>query len=85
VYIIAKELGIPQEIIDSPPTDGLWDDDRTDMEQIGASYDELEWAMEYDGSEELSDRQEEVLAIYHSFHSMNRHKMVAVPTYRKKI
>jgi NAD+ synthase len=85
VYIIAKELGIPQEIIDAPPTDGLWDDNRTDEQQIGATYSELEWAMEYNGTGELSSRQAQVLEIYHSFHNMNKHKMVAVPTYRKKI
>jgi NAD+ synthase len=83
VYLIAKNLKLPQEIIDTPPTDGLWDDGRTDVEQLGATYDELEWAMKYDGSEELSDRQAQVLEIYRKFHSMNRHKMVAVPTYKK--
>ena len=45
VYEIASFLGIDQEIIDAAPTDGLWGDDRTDEDQIGASYDELEWAM----------------------------------------
>jgi NAD+ synthase len=83
VYIIAKELKIPQEIIDSPPTDGLWDDGRTDIEQIGASYDELEWAMEYDGTGELSSRQVQVLEIYRKFHHMNRHKMNPIPIYKK--
>jgi NAD+ synthase len=85
VYMIAKELKLPQEIIDSPPTDGLWDDGRTDVEQLGATYDELEWAMEYDGTGELSDRQAQVLAIYHSFHSMNKHKMIAIPKYEKNL
>jgi NAD+ synthase len=83
VYIIAKELKIPQEIIDSPPTDGLWDDNRTDEQQIGATYSELEWAMEYNGTGTLTEREKEVLSIYHHFHYMNKHKMIAIPTYKK--
>ena len=46
VYEIAKFLGINEEIMVAPPTDGLWGDDRTDEDQIGASYPELEWAMQ---------------------------------------
>src|SRR5690606_1359452 len=42
---IARHLGINKEIIEAAPTDGLWGDDRTDEDQLGASYDELEWAM----------------------------------------
>jgi NAD+ synthase len=83
VYALAKELKILQEIIDSPPTDGLWDDNRTDEQQIGATYSELEWAMEYNGTGELSNRQAQVLEIYRKFHNMNKHKMVPVPTYKK--
>lgn len=45
VYALGKELGIIQEILDARPTDGLWADGRTDEDQIGATYDELEWAM----------------------------------------
>lgn len=47
VYELGKELGVMQEILDSRPTDGLWDDGRTDEDQIGATYDELEWAMTF--------------------------------------
>jgi NAD+ synthase len=47
VYALGKELGIIQEILDARPTDGLWDDGRTDEDQIGATYDELEWALEF--------------------------------------
>lgn len=47
VYEIAKELGIVESIQKAAPTDGLWGDDRTDEDQIGASYPELEWAMEF--------------------------------------
>lgn len=47
VYALGKELGIIQEILDARPTDGLWDDGRTDEDQIGATYPELEWALDY--------------------------------------
>ena len=47
VYTIARALGINQDIITAKPTDGLHGDERTDEQQIGASYPELEWAMEY--------------------------------------
>ena len=56
-------------IIDAAPTDGLWPDGRTDMDQLGATYPELEWAMDLrDGAVvtddlELSERQKEVLRI----------------------
>lgn len=83
VYEVAGNLGVLQEIIDVPPTDGLWSDSRTDESQIGAAYPELEWAMTYDaaGREEsgLSDRQKEVLAIYRRFNRANRHKMDPIP------
>lgn len=45
IYTIGEWLGISQDILRAPPTDGLWEDDRSDESQIGASYAELEWAM----------------------------------------
>ena len=48
VYEIAKALDIVEEIQQAAPTDGLWDDGRTDEEQIGATYAELEWAMRHE-------------------------------------
>ena len=45
VFALAKELNIIQSIQAAKPTDGLWDDDRSDEDQIGATYPELEWAM----------------------------------------
>jgi NAD+ synthase len=64
----------------APPTDGLWGDDRTDEDQIGASYPELEWAMAFKGDiNTISDRQKEVLEIYTQFKSRNKHKMIAIP------
>ncbi len=82
VYALGKALGVNDEIIQAAPTDGLWGDDRTDEDQIGASYPELEWAMEYiEAGEngELTDRQSEVLAIYNRFHNANQHKMQPIP------
>jgi NAD+ synthase len=47
VYALGKELQIIDEILVAKPTDGLHDDGRTDEDQIGATYDELEWAMKW--------------------------------------
>ena len=80
VYAVGKELGIIESIMVAPPTDGLWGDDRTDEDQIGASYAELEWAMDYSGDESgLSARETEVLSIYRRLNKMNRHKMEPIP------
>ena len=83
VYEIAEFLGVNEEIIKAPPTDGLWGDDRTDEDQIGASYPELEWAMDMVGQgkspKDFTGREQEVLLIYNSFHSSNRHKMIPIP------
>lgn len=87
VWSLAKELGINQEIIDATPTDGLWNDNRGDEDQIGASYPELEWAMEWNdlnnptliGFSGLTDRQKKVLEIYNEYHNKNRHKMEPIP------
>lgn len=82
---LAKQFGINQDILNAAPTDGLWDTDRTDEEQLGASYEELEWAMNYKGEvNNLSNRQQEVLKIYKKFNKINKHKMVKIPIYRKK-
>lgn len=80
VYSIAKALGVNEDILVAPPTDGLWGDDRTDEDQIGASYPELEWAMEFKGDEKgLSSRQAQVLGIYRRLNAANQHKMQAIP------
>jgi NAD+ synthase len=83
VYAVATELGISRAIQQAPPTDGLWQDGRSDEAQIGATYDELEWAMSFmeDGRAEtdLTERQQKVLTIYKGFNEANRHKMVAIP------
>jgi NAD+ synthase len=80
VFALSEELGIVDSIQNAAPTDGLWEDGRSDEDQIGASYPELEWAMEYNGSlADLTARQIEVLRIYNSFHAANNHKMTPIP------
>jgi len=80
VYALAQELGVGEDILSAPPTDGLWGDDRNDEDQIGASYPELEWAMEFQGdSSPCTDRQKEVLAIYQRLNKQNQHKMHPIP------
>ena len=77
---LAKHLGIITEILDAAPTDGLWDEDRTDEIQMGASYPELEWAMDYQGDETLlNKREKEVLSIYKRLNKINQNKMVPIP------
>ena len=80
VYIIGEELGINNDILNAPPTDGLWGDNKTDEDQIGATYPELEWAMGFSGDLKiLSKRQKEVMEIYTSLNSKNQHKMIGIP------
>jgi NAD+ synthase len=80
VFDIAAELNVIEEIQEAKPTDGLWGDDRTDEDQIGASYPELEWAMVFDGDEsKLTERQTTVLNIYRKLNRANQHKMVPIP------
>jgi len=80
VWQLAKEVGVLEEIIKAKPTDGLWGEDRTDEEQLGASYPELEWAMDFKGSEkELNARQKEVLRIFRRLNAANQHKMNPIP------
>lgn len=82
VYELAKHMGVVGSIQNAKPTDGLFADGRTDEDQIGASYPELEWAMEYIANKEtyeLNDRQKEVMRIYTSRHNANKHKMDPIP------
>ncbi|MDA9211955.1 NAD(+) synthase [Flavobacteriaceae bacterium] len=81
VYNLAKFYNINDEIIEATPTDGLWDDNRNDEDQIGASYEELEKAMQiaHNLDYDLSNREQEVLKIYKSLNSSNRHKMLPIP------
>lgn len=83
VFALGKHLTIPESIQTAAPTDGLFGDNRTDEDQLGASYDELEWAMlenekEMFGSN-YSERETEVLKIYQKLNSSNKHKMLPIP------
>ena len=83
VYELAKYLEVIDEIQNAIPTDGLWSDNRTDEEQIGASYNELEWAMEEleqnPSLEGLDESQRDIIKIYKSFNHHNLHKMNPIP------
>ncbi|MCF6297328.1 MAG: NAD(+) synthase [Flavobacteriaceae bacterium] len=83
VYALAKHIGVPNSIQNAQPTDGLFGDSRTDEDQLGASYDELEWAMQqYDNEKSIdhfNGREKEVFKIYTRLHCANTHKMIAIP------
>lgn len=83
VYEIANYLGINSDIMKAPPTDGLWGDDKTDEDQIGASYDELEWAMKKaelgKTANDFEGREKEVFTIYSNRNRANKHKMDPIP------
>ena len=83
VYALGKFLEIPQSILEAAPTDGLFGDSRSDEDQLGASYDELEWAMlEVEKGKKTTDydgRNKEVFEIYSKLNRANRHKMDAIP------
>ena len=75
------DLGVLSAIQNAAPTDGLWGDDRTDEDQLGATYAELEWAMSASehGSKNWSPRQQEVMEIYTRLNRANQHKMEPIP------
>jgi NAD+ synthase len=83
VYDLAAYLEVPNSIQEAQPTDGLFGDSRTDEDQIGASYDELEWAMKMQDENktvnDFSDRKKEVFKIYNRLNSINQHKMMPIP------
>jgi NAD+ synthase len=74
VWELGKFFGINQKIIEANPTDGLWDDGRTDEDQLGASYADLELAMETGEGPGLE--------VLNKFNSMNKHKMQPIPTFK---
>lgn len=83
VYALGEFLEIPISILKASPTDGLFGDDRTDEDQLGASYDELEWAMLEDEKKktptDFSGREKIVFEIYKRLNTANQHKMNAIP------
>ena len=74
VWELGKHLGVDERIVDAVPTDGLWDDGRKDEDQIGASYEQLEEAMEY--------RRGPAVDILDEFNMKNKHKMEPIPTFK---
>ena len=83
IFEISKELKINKEILEAKPTDGLWDDDRTDEDQIGASYDDLEIVMDSlekgVSPEKFDNKTREDFNIYIKHHNANKHKMKSIP------
>ncbi|QBN18801.1 NAD(+) synthase [Flavobacterium nackdongense] len=83
VYALGEYLQIPASILQASPTDGLFGDDRTDEDQLGASYDELEWAMleEEQGksADDFAGREKIVFEIYKKLNASNQHKMREIP------
>ena len=74
VWELGKHLGVDERIVNAVPTDGLWDDGRMDEDQIGASYEQLEEAMEY--------RRGPAVDILDEFNRKNKHKMDPIPTFK---
>jgi NAD+ synthase len=74
VWMLGEHLGVDERIISASPTDGLWDDGRTDEDQIGATYADLEYAMEYGTGS--------AIRILHDFNTKNKHKMQPIPTFK---
>jgi NAD+ synthase len=83
VYALGEYLQIPESIQKAAPTDGLFGDSRTDEDQLGASYDELEWAMlEAENNktfENFTGRKLQVFNIYKKLNTANQHKMHPIP------
>jgi len=74
VWELGRHLEVNEKIIEASPTDGLWDDKRTDEDQLGASYAQLEEAMEY--------RTGPAIKILETFNGKNKHKMEPIPTFK---
>ena len=86
VWQLGRELGVLQEIIDAPPTDGLWDDGRTDQDQLGGlKYVELEAAMRMDTGELITDSpsMQDILKKYRAIRARSLHKMNPIPVFKK--
>tara|TARA_B100000809_G_C15140604_1_gene533058 strand:- start:2676 stop:3470 length:795 start_codon:yes stop_codon:yes gene_type:complete len=83
IYALAALLEVPNTIQSAAPTDGLFGDNRTDEDQIGASYDELEWAMKMKEqgktSDDFKNREKTVFELYLRLNTINQHKMIPIP------
>ena len=74
VWELGKFLGVDSRIVEAKPTDGLWDDGRNDEDQLGASYADLEYAMEHGTGP--------AVRVLHDFNTQNKHKMLPIPTFK---
>lgn len=82
---LGRHLGVIIEIINAEPTDGLWEDNRVDQDQIGATYEELEWAMEKGVEKQnYSEKEYKIIETFLSFNRKNKHKMVSIPVFDLK-
>lgn len=83
VYDLGDYLKVPESIMKAAPSDGLFGDARSDEDQIGASYPELEWAMQMKDEgktvDDFSGREQEVFNIFMSYYTKNQHKMNPIP------
>ncbi|MBL7560829.1 NAD(+) synthase [Olleya sp. YSTF-M6] len=83
VYTIGQFLKVPESIINAAPSDGLFGDARSDEDQIGASYPELEWAMSMNDEgkteNDFEGREKEVFKIFKRYNTSNLHKMNPIP------
>ena len=79
VFLLSKYLNIIKEILDAEPTDGLWDDNRNDEEQIGATYKEIEWAMKNLNNTNLNQKEKSIIDLYKKHNLKNQHKMLPIP------
>ena len=83
VYALGNALDVPESILKAAPSDGLFGDARSDEDQIGASYPELEWAMNAvelgKTTEDFEGREQVVFEIYKRYNSANKHKMNPIP------
>ena len=79
VYNLARNLEIIKEIQIAEPTDGLWEDNRTDYDQIGATYEEIEWALKNLNRIDLNQKEKKLIQLYKKHNEKNSHKMNPIP------
>ncbi len=83
VYKIGNYLEVPESIMKAAPSDGLFGDSRSDEDQIGASYPELEWAMQMKDegkkNEDFEGRRRKAFEIFTRYNTSNKHKMIPIP------
>ena len=91
VYELGREMGVIDSILEAAPTDGLWGDGRTDEDQLGASYKELEWAMVMDtltngrlsNLTKIPEDKKQIFETYSKHREKNLHKMKEIPVFKK--